>query len=96
VDQAGFIFTLKNPQGIPARRFALRSEEKGRELWSDLPRGPCFGHDIYIDDSCNTHTKNWTQVSMCYVNDTELSSNTVFTSSLYPQVKEIEVFEIID
>jgi hypothetical protein len=38
-----FLFTLKNPHNIPARRFALKAEAKGYAIDCDPDVGPSFG-----------------------------------------------------
>jgi hypothetical protein len=37
-----FVFTLKNPHNLPARRFALKAEEKQCAIWCDSGWGRCF------------------------------------------------------
>jgi hypothetical protein len=89
-----FLFTLKNPHNIPARRFALDAEMKDEAIGCDSSCGPCFGSDICVHDNGNANTKSFTSLGYSYTNDTGLHGKTVFTGSEYFQVKEIEVFEI--
>jgi hypothetical protein len=89
-----FVFTLKNPHNIPARKFALQAQEKSDALWCDSDCGPCFGNEISIENNCNTGTNNSTVLGNTYINDTGLDKNIVFAGSETFQVKEIEVFEI--
>jgi hypothetical protein len=89
-----FLFTLKNPNNIPARRFALEAKEKHRAIYCSSNYGPCFGDDIEIDDDCNANTVSSTSLGSCYTNNTGLDDRIVFTSSYNFQVTEIEVFEI--
>jgi hypothetical protein len=77
--QKSFVFTLKNPHNIPARRFALKAEKKHQAIYCDFRYGPWFG-DIRVSDNCNANTG--------------LDGRIVFTGSEYFQVTEIEVFEI--
>jgi hypothetical protein len=84
-----FLFTLKNPHNIPARRFALKAEEKSQAIWCDSEWGPCFG-DIGVSDN----SSGATSLGIAYTNDTGLDAMTVFTGSYNFQVKEIEVFEL--
>jgi hypothetical protein len=93
--QKSFLFTLKNPHNIPARRFGLEAQGKDRAIYCDSERGPCFGGDIAVYDNCNANS-SWTQLGLAYTNDTGLDGQVVFTGSLCFQVKEIEVFEITD
>jgi hypothetical protein len=91
-----FLFTLKNPHNIPARKFALKAEEKKRALLCDSAYGPILGNDIYVYDSCNANTHSYTRLGEVYTNDTGLDGTTIFTGSGDFKVKEIEVFEITD
>jgi prefoldin subunit 5 len=89
-----FLFTLKNPHNIPARRFALKAEAKHKALFCGRFCGPSFGDDIHVCHDCNKDTWSFTSLGATYTNDTGLDEGIVFTGSLYFQVKEIEVFEI--
>jgi hypothetical protein len=94
-----FIFTLKNPRNIPAKRFALMEENKDLALCCDFMGGPCFGggrsSDIYVSDNCHVTLKSYTSLGRAYTNDTRLYRDIVFTGSRNFKVREIEVFEII-
>jgi hypothetical protein len=63
--QKSFLFTLKNPHNIPARRFALKAEEKWRAIDCDSGCGPHF-YGIYVYDNCNTNTNNYTEFGYSY------------------------------
>jgi hypothetical protein len=92
-----FVFTLKNPHNISARRFALKSEMKHQAIYCNSERGPYFGYDrpdIAVFDDCNTNTRSFTWLGSCYTNNTGLADKIVLTGSDDFQVKEIEVFEI--
>jgi hypothetical protein len=90
-----FLFTLKNPHNIPARRFALKADWKHGAIYCYFRRGPCFGSsDIAVCDNCNANTDSFTSLGRTYTNDTGLKEGIVFRGSEYFQVKEIEVFEI--
>jgi hypothetical protein len=41
--QKSFLFRLRNPRNIPARRFALKAEMKQLAIKCDSRWGPCFG-----------------------------------------------------
>jgi hypothetical protein len=90
-----FLFTLQNPHNIPARRFALKAEEKWRAIWCISDGGPYFGH-LAVSDTCNANTSSWTSLGTVYTNDTGLDGITVFTGSKHFHAKEIEVFEITE
>jgi hypothetical protein len=66
-----FLFTLKNPHNIPARRFALKAEEIWRAIGYNSGRGPCFGGIvIYANCNANTNTDSSTWLGITYTNDT--------------------------
>jgi hypothetical protein len=96
LSQKSFIFTLKNPHNVPARRFALKAERKHKAIFCRSDYGPQFSMDIGVSDNCNANFGSWTFNfgNYSYTNDTGLYGHTVFTGSPYFQVKEIEVFEI--
>jgi hypothetical protein len=94
-----FLFTLKNPHNIPAKRFALKAEEKNRAIYCASICGPCFGgysgRSIAVQNNCNMDAKNHTRFfGDAYTNDTGLDNKIVFTGSQDFKVGEIEVFEI--
>jgi hypothetical protein len=90
-----FLFTLKNPHNVPARRFALKADKKDKAIWCYSEYGPCFC-DIGIFHG-RDGVQVWTgEFGESYTNDTGLDRQTFFTGSVYFQVKEIEVFEITD
>jgi hypothetical protein len=90
-----FLFTLKNPHNVPARRFALKAEKKHRAICCSSDCGP-FLNAICVSNNCNTNTNSHSWLGYSYTNDTGLNGKTVFTGSEYFQVKEIVVFEITD
>jgi hypothetical protein len=92
-----FLFTLKNPHNIAARRFALKAEKKYQAIVcrsKECPWFGCYTCDIRISDNCNANTKSYTQLGTTYTNDTGLDNDIVFTGSGDFKVTEIEVFEI--
>jgi FtsZ-binding cell division protein ZapB len=91
-----FLFTLKNPQNISARKFALKAKTKDEAIWCISNSGPVFTGGILVSDSCNVNTGSWTDLGDVYTNDTGMGGRIVFTGSKYFQVKEIEVFGITD
>jgi hypothetical protein len=104
-----FLFTLKNPHGIPARRFALKAGKKDKAIQCHPQGGPCFGGvcvfgdtgtDMFIGrlvrDYADADMRSFTSLGDTYSNDTGLDGKTVFTGSKYFQAEEIEVFEITD
>jgi hypothetical protein len=94
--EKSFLFTLKNPHNIPARRFSLNAGEKHLAIYCGSGWGPCFGRNIAIYDNCNTNTDSYAHLGITYTNGTGLGNRIVFTGSRNFRVKEIEVFEITD
>jgi uncharacterized coiled-coil protein SlyX len=90
-----FIFTLKNPHNIPARKFALKIATRRYAICCSSSYGPYFV-DIGVSSDCNANTGSGTSLGGAYANDTGLHAEKVFTTSKYFRVKEIEVFEITD
>jgi hypothetical protein len=91
-----FLFTLKNPYNVPARRFALKAEKKDKAICCFSDWGPCF-YDIGVWDNCTVNTDSYTcYFGGSYTHDTGLDGKTFFTGSERFKVKEIEVFEITD
>jgi hypothetical protein len=54
-----FLFTMKNPHNVAARRFALKSQEKVTAIYCDSAGGPHFC-DIALYDQCNMNPHNYT------------------------------------
>jgi hypothetical protein len=93
--QKSFLFTLKNPHNIPARRFALKDEKQHEAIVCISEFGSIFGNDeIGVEDDCNANIDSDSSLGSVYTNDAGLDSKIVFTGSWKFQVKEIEVFEI--
>jgi hypothetical protein len=95
VNLKSFIFTLKNPHGLPARKFPLKPEKKALTIWCPSDWGPCFG-DISVHDNCNANTYSFTSLGSSYTNSTGIEGKAFFTGSQNFTVNEIEVFEITD
>jgi hypothetical protein len=95
-----FLFTLRNPHGVPPRRFVLREEKKKKAIWCKSERCPGFGNgcDICVYDNCNANKANYTHIGTLwdcdstYMNDTNFRE--LLTGAERFTVKEIEVFEI--
>jgi hypothetical protein len=92
-----FVFTLKNPHNIPARKFVLNAEKKDLAIVCASKWGPIFGFgDIFVSDNCNANSDSCTFFGLSDINDIGLDGETVFAGSLRFKVKEIEVLEITD
>jgi hypothetical protein len=70
-----FVFTLKNPHNVPARRFALRDEKMGGAIQCCSDSGPVFGWNIGFltdddsdeyeyDDNDNDIDLRWNDISV--------------------------------
>jgi hypothetical protein len=58
-----FLFTPRNPHGVPPRNFALRAQEKQCVIFCYSQFGPCFGRasdrsDIGVNDDCDIQPSN--------------------------------------
>jgi hypothetical protein len=90
-----FIFSLKNPHNVPARKFALKAAKENEAIYCDPEYGPSF-RDVGVRG--NSSNQNWAdfRTNHCYVNDTGLDGVPFFTGKRLFKMKEIEVFEITD
>jgi hypothetical protein len=95
-----FLFTLRNPDGVPPRKFALKAQRKQSAINCDSAYCANFGGgNIYVSDNCNTTGENDTSIDSldddcAYANDTAFKY--FLTGDFNFTVKEIEVFEIAD
>jgi hypothetical protein len=98
-----FLFTLKNPHNIAARKFALKAEEKAWAMCCYINARLAYfgqGGGISLYEGCNVNTTSnncgWGRQDATYVNDTDFNSCTLFTGETNFTVKELEIFELID
>jgi hypothetical protein len=95
-----FLFTLRNPHGVPPRKFALKEEKKHFANYCDSAYCAVFGEtDIYVSNNCNANRGSCTRIGTrwsdyAYANDTAFEY--FLTGAATFTVKEIEVFEIAD
>jgi hypothetical protein len=61
--QKSFLYTLKNPHIISARRFVLKAEEIWRGIECYSHDGPSFGSDFGVSDNCNANNDSWTALT---------------------------------
>jgi hypothetical protein len=89
-----FLFTLKNPRNSESRKFMISNTSCA--TYCSSRHGPIFGtgHNIRVDDNCNTSTSQYTNLGGSYVNDTGIVGKQVFTGEQNFTVKDIEVFQI--
>jgi hypothetical protein len=87
-----FLFTLKNPHNIGARRFELTTEKKDSALWCCSTSGPIFGNGIAVYNHCNARTDNWTSAGTTSLSSTTLDypGNAFFAGSGCFKIEEIE------
>jgi hypothetical protein len=94
-----FIFTLKNPHGLSAQIFRLKSKSHAIccccYISSSFP-GFAFGggHDMGVCRHCNTEAQSYTNFGISYDNNTGVAGQSFFTGSRNFTVQEIEVVEI--
>jgi hypothetical protein len=95
-DRKSFLFTLKNPHGVAARKFLLKEEMKEKAIICRSLWGPCFC-DIGVLDDCDANYGSYAcHFGQSYANDTALEPSTFFTGARTFTASEIEVFEITD
>jgi hypothetical protein len=104
-----FLFTLRNPHGVPPRKFALKAEMNQYAIHCHPGHYAKFGYsaycpsfgftDIHVSDNCNTNRNSHTKIGTLY-SDSAYANDTAFEDFLTGAekftVKEIEVFEIAD
>jgi hypothetical protein len=73
-EKLSFLFVLKNPHNVPARRFALNSKSKDYAILFDSAQGHCFG-----DDPVVRHT--WQSLQMGVKLDTRSKCPSILTIS---------------
>ena len=94
-----FVFTLKNPHGIPPEKFNIKDVWLDHSICCDINLGPIFGcNDIRIENNCNTNSNSFGYYDFvpgeyCF-NDTTGKKRMLFTGSSTYKVEEIEVFLI--
>jgi hypothetical protein len=93
-----FLFMLKDPHNIPARKLALKAKMKHSAIWCSSLSGPKFGsgRDIGIQDGHNRNTNSQNSLDTTYNNHIQLDGFTFFTCLRNFPVKEIEIFKITD
>jgi len=86
-----WLFTLKNPHGIPPTLYPVVQTEYALRDYSGY--GPTFGsNDLYISNDCNTNTESYSYFPDSYKDTTEWGNET-FAGGWDFQVSEIEVFQ---
>jgi hypothetical protein len=99
--QKSFVFTLKNPHGLPPRKFRLKPEERDRAIlgrrngsFGGSLIGPCFGSgDIAIADDWNANCDSHTFLGNSYRNDTGLDGDTSGSKKLKSSTLRIHAVE---
>jgi hypothetical protein len=96
-----FLFTLRNPHGVPPRKLALKAEKKQFAIRCNSTYCATFGYgyDIYVANNCNTNRSSYTRIgtnwsNSAYANDTAFKD--FLTGAGEFTVKEIEVLETTD
>jgi hypothetical protein len=91
-----FLFTLKNPHNIPARKFGLKVETKEYTIYCNSGYGPSFrdGCAFAVSQNCNTHTGSSTYLGDYDTNDTELDERIVLTGLVFFKWKKSKSFRL--
>jgi hypothetical protein len=91
-----FVFSLKNPRNTEPKIFPLSNASKAIHCSSSC--GPIFGshYDIRVWNDCDQTTQNYTNLGGSYTNDTGIADVQVFTCEYHFQVREIEVFAVLN
>jgi hypothetical protein len=90
-----FLFTLKNPTGTNPMKFPMIPSKIAITCYANY--GPYFGNsnDLYIADNCNQNLNNASNLGVNFTNNTGQPGHLFLTGANNFQVKEIEVFQII-
>jgi hypothetical protein len=93
-----FLFTLRNPHGVPPRKFALKAERKHEAICCNSACGPGFGDwCIFVCNNCNKNTGCHTfYFGETYESVGGREEKEFLTGAVRFTVKEIEVFNIVD
>jgi hypothetical protein len=71
--QKSFVFALKIPHNIPARKFLLMTNQQYQTIYCNAGYGPSFGYGhIVVSDNCTANIKSATCLGDTYSNDTGL------------------------
>jgi hypothetical protein len=78
-----FLFTLRNPHGVPPRKFALKAEWKQEAINCDSAYCAVFGDgwDIYVCNNCNANRYSYTYFGTNWSNST-YANDTAFKDFL--------------
>jgi hypothetical protein len=89
-----FLFTVKNPHGVPPRKFKMAPKYGLRAIANSSAWGPHFC-DIAVSRGCNANALSFANnFGQAYVNDTGQDGKTFFAGVTHFTVQEIEVFEV--
>jgi hypothetical protein len=92
-----FIFTVTNPHNLPARKFALKPNDRRWAIYCCRMRGPAFGRDreceVFITSNADGRTAGF---GHAYNNDSGIPGPVLLTGNETFVVNEVEVFQITD
>jgi hypothetical protein len=101
--QKSFLFTMKNPHSIPARKLSLTPNMKQYAMycWTADPliwfgNGGAIGISAGCTTNNQSHNTGFGHSNGSYENDTGLNGPTFFTGESNYTVKDLEIFELID
>jgi hypothetical protein len=95
-----FLFTLRNPHGVPPRKFALKEKRKGMAIGCYSDWCAVFRDGIWVCNNCNTNNESFTAIGTYWDDDGVYANDVDFeyflTGAFKFTVKEVEVFEILN
>jgi hypothetical protein len=90
-----FLFTIRNPYGIPPTIFPIRPEEKAKAISYGPSDAFNFGeYDISVFGNGHQRVSFTTGFGRCYQNTTGIEGSCVFTGSYSFIIQEIEMFQV--
>jgi hypothetical protein len=92
------VFRLRNPRGVPARKFALRAEKKHSVIFCQLECNPAFRQvEIYVSTiATQTQTVSPALELAGVTAQTRTAPPTRFHEPQYFTAKQIDFFETAD
>jgi hypothetical protein len=90
-----FLFTIRNPHGIPPTIFPIRPEERAKAISYGPTDAFNFGeYDISVFGDCHQRVSFTTGFGRCYQNNTGIEGHRVFTGSYSFIVQEVEMLKV--
>jgi hypothetical protein len=89
-----FLFTLKNPYGVPPRKFALKAEKKQYAISCNSTYCAAFGYgcEIAVKDNYNANRNSFTRIGTDWKNRVETQIGSRWIESAYANDTAFEYF----